>query len=387
MMNEAYVVGYGIIDALGNNPQDCFANLLNDQEFTSGIDFLIEQNYKITQGAVVKDVPESPIKGLTKMQRMSMYATEQALAMANLPHSDNVAVLFSTTVNDLEEIGELYVRHTANKRVHPRMILNRIPDMLPSYIASQYQFMGACASMYSSCATGLVTIDYAMRMLDEYDYVIVGSGDAACTEFPIKSFNALGAMSNDSKPFDDTRDGFVMGDGVGVLILQSRHMVKKYNSRVLAKLYPVGIANDAYNNTSPADDGRGSKLAIDKALQSVTGDIHAVSAHATSTPVGDAIEYRVVTDRFGAVPIYAPKSKTGHTMAGCGVTETIYSIESMLQGVIPHIHNLQHSSLDTHNCLVKTNQPYSERLTLRTLNNSFGFGGKCCSQVIEVTQK
>lgn len=387
MMNEAYVVGYGIIDALGNNPQDCFANLLNDQEFTSGIDFLIEQNYKITQGAVVKDVPESTIKGLTKMQRMSMYATEQALAMANLPHSDNVAVLFSTTVNDLEEIGELYVRHTANKRVHPRMILNRIPDMLPSYIASQYQFMGACASMYSSCATGLVTIDYAMRMLDEYDYVIVGSGDAACTEFPIKSFNALGAMSNDSKPFDDTRDGFVMGDGVGVLVLQSRHMVKKYNSRVLAKLYPVGIANDAYNNTSPADDGRGSKLAIDKALQSVTGDIHAVSAHATSTPVGDAIEYRVVTDRFGAVPIYAPKSKTGHTMAGCGVTETIYSIESMLQGAIPHIHNLQHSSLDTHNCLVKTNQPYSERLTLRTLNNSFGFGGKCCSQVIEVTQK
>lgn len=386
MMNEAYVVGYGIIDALGNNPKDCFANLLNDQDYTSDIDFLIEQNHKITRGAVAKHIPEGPIKGLTRMQRMSMYATEQALAMANLPHSDNVAVLFSTTVNDLEEIGELYVRHTANKRVHPRMILNRIPDMLPSYIASQHQFMGACASLYSSCATGLVTIDYAMRMLDEYDYVIVGSGDAACTEFPIKSFAALGAMSNTSKPFDDSRDGFVMGDGVGVLILQSKHMVQKYNSQVYAKLYPVGVANDAYDNTSPADDGRGSKLAIEKALQPVTGEIHAVNAHATSTPAGDVIEYRVVTDKFGTVPIYAPKGKTGHTMAGCGITETIYSIESMRQGIIPHIHNLQQASIDIHDCLVKANQSFPDRLTLRTLNNSFGFGGKCCSQVIEVTK-
>jgi 3-oxoacyl-[acyl-carrier-protein] synthase II len=386
MMNEAYVVGYGIIDALGNNPQDCFSNLLNDQDYTSDIDFLIEQNHKITRGATVNDIPESSIKGLTKMQRMSMYATEQALTMANLAHSDNVAVLFSTTVNDLEEIGELYVRHTANKRVHPRMILNRIPDMLPSYIASQYQFMGACASLYSSCATGLATIDYAMRMLDEYDYVIVGSGDAACTEFPIKSFNALGAMSNVSSPFDDDRDGFVMGDGVGVLILQSKHMIQKYNSRALARLYPVGIANDAYDNTSPAEDGRGSKLAIEKALQSVTGDIHAVNAHATSTPIGDAIEYRVVTERFGNIPIYAPKGKTGHTMAGCGVTETIYAIESMRQGIIPHIHNLKSATIDSHDCLVKTNQQYPDRLTLRTLNNSFGFGGKCCSQVIEVTK-
>jgi len=389
MMNNAYVVGYGLIDALGTTPKDCFENLINSQDYARDLDFMIAQNHKITRGIYLDNnmipvLDQSP-KGMTKLQRMALYVTSYALNMSKLPHSKNVAVIYSTVVNDLETIDEVYIKLTDNKRLNPRLILNRIPDMAPSHIATYYQFMGHSASIHCACATGINSIDYAMRLIDEYDYVIVGAGDAGCSNISVKSFHTFGAMSNYSCPFDDGRNGFVMGDGAGVLILQSENKVKEYGSDVYAKLYPPGMSNDALDPTSPADDGRGAILAINKATKLVDS-IDAINAHATSTPIGDVIEYKVCTDIFGSTPIYAPKGKIGHTMAGCGVVEAIYAIESMQQGIIPHVHNLQNCSYDTHNCLVREPRPFADKSVLRTLNNSFGFGGKCASQVIEVTR-
>lgn len=387
MMDNAYVVGYGLIDALGNNPQDCFNNMLDDNDHLTQLE---PMGIDITHGFVVPDesiaVLDNLPKMLTKTQQMGFHAVAQALAMSNLPPSKNVAVILSTILNDIETLEDMYPRLVDNKRIHPRKILNRVPDMLASHVAQYYGFMGTSLSIFAACASGITSIDYAMRLLDEYDYVVVGGSDAGCHPFSIKYFNALGAMSSTSQPFDDNRSGFVMGDGCGVLILQSNRMVRKHNSTVYATLYPAGITNDAYDPTNPAEDGRGANMAIEKALSSVSGPIHAVNAHATSTPIGDVIEYNVVTNKFNDTPMYALKSKIGHTMAASGVVETIYAIESMKRRVIPHIHNLNTASYDTHNCLVKSNQPYSDSATLRTLNNSFGFGGKCASQVIEVSK-
>lgn len=385
-MNSAYVVGYGLIDALGTDPKTCFQNLLNDQDYSQDLDFM--QDYKINRGIPVSDsaivLPEGSPRGMTKMQHLAMHATAQALAMSGLPPSADVSVIFSTILNDIETFEELFPKLISGKRVHPKMVLNRIPDMIANHISMYYGYMGITTAMTAACASGITSIDYAMRLLDEYDYVIVGGGDAGCFPLSIKYFGSLNAMGNYSRPFDDAREGFVMGDGAGVLILQSEKMVEKYNSTVYAKLYPPGLANDAYDDTSPSPDGRGAKLAMDKALANVSGSIDAVNAHATSTLIGDVIEYDTVVDQFGAVPIYAPKAKIGHTMAGSGIVEAIYAIESMRARIIPHIHNLNSVSLDRLNCLVRTNIPYTNTGTLRTLNNSFGFGGKCASQVIEV---
>ncbi len=388
-MNKAYVVGYGIIDALGVTPIECFSKLIDSNDYSRDLDFMIADNHKITRGIYLDDdqIPQldnSP-KGMTKLQRMGLYATSYALSMSKLPHSKNVAVVFSTIVNDLETIDEVYTKLKSNKRLNPRHILNRIPDMMPSHLATYYQFMGHTTSVYCACATGINSIDYAMRLVDEYDYVIVGAGDAGCFDMPVRSFHAFGAMSNHSCPFDDQRSGFVMGDGCAVLILQSADKVKEYGSQVYATLYPPGLSNDALDPTSPADDGRGASIAIAKAMRQVDS-IDAINTHATSTPVGDVIEYKVCTEQFGPTPIYAPKGKIGHTMAGCGLVETVYAIESMRQGIIPHVHNLQNCSYDVHNCLVREPTPFADQLVLRTLNNSFGFGGKCASQVIEVTR-
>jgi 3-oxoacyl-[acyl-carrier-protein] synthase II len=306
------------------------------------------------------------------------------LNISNLPLKTNVAVIFSTVSNDTEFLEEVFPKILDNKRVNPFKVVNRIPDMVSSHICSHYQFMGTSLSLFASCGTGLLSIDYAMRLCDEYDYVIVGSGDASVFRVAMKYFNVIGAIGNLNCPFDDEREGFVMGEGAGCLILQSLEKVKEYESKVYAKLYPVGSASDAYDLTSPANDGRGAKMSMGKALKYVDR-IDAVSAHATSTPIGDPIEYNAIIDKLGSVPIYAPKSKIGHTLAGAGILEAIIAIESMRNGIIPHCQNLINCSFDENNLLVREPKSVSSDI-IRTLNNSFGFGGKCASQVIEVNR-
>lgn len=391
-MNNAYVVGYGMIDTLGNNSKECFNKMLDNTDYSVELPHMVLENHKIHRGYVVDDnsivLPEDwDAKGTTKLQRMAMHSTKQALEMARLPASSNVAVIFSTCSNDTETLEESFPRLIANKRINPRVVVNRIPDMACAHISSYWQFMGVSTSLFASCATGILSIDYAMRMLDEYDYVVVGAGDAGTFKIALKYFNAIGALGNHSKPFDDDREGFVMGDGAGILILASEKSVAKYGATVHATLYPAGLASDAFDQTSPAQDGRGARLALEKAT---IGNpmFNAVSAHATSTPVGDSIEYNTITGYFGNVPIYAPKSKIGHTLAGAGIIETIYAIESMKAGVIPHVHGSTNITMDDEHleCIVRENTKFKDVEVLRTLNNSFGFGGKCASQIIEVTR-
>jgi 3-oxoacyl-[acyl-carrier-protein] synthase II len=397
MVLPAYVVGYGMIDALGNCPSDCFSNMINKQDYSVDLDYMGE--CKIHRGIPVNDslinLPDkftSKItSNMTRAQQLAIHATDQALKMSGLPLSPNVAVIVSSVSNDVEFLDGNFQKLKENKRVNPFKVVNRIPDIISSQICGHYGFMGTSFAIYASCATGLLSIDYAMRILDEYDYVIVGGADAGVFEIAIKYFNAIGALGNYNAPFDDSREGFIMGEGAGVLILQSRSKAIEFNSNIHATLYPAGAASDAFDLTSPAEDGRGAKVALSKAmrnaemLNNMPVNIDAVSAHATSTPVGDPIEYRIITEHFGSTPIYSPKSKIGHTLAAAGILETIYAIESMKNGIIPHCQNLFNCSFDSYNCLVR------EPIKLignrfRTLNNSFGFGGKCVSQVIEVTQ-
>jgi 3-oxoacyl-[acyl-carrier-protein] synthase II len=388
MIEPVYVVGYGMIDALGNNPKDCFSNMINNMDYSAKLDFMGE--HKIQRGIPVDDsLIQLPDKftpkitaNMTRAQQFAIHATDQALKMSRLPLSKNVAVIVSSITNDVEILDECFLKLKANKRINPFKIVNRIPDIISSQICSHYGFMGTSLSIYASCASGLLSIDYAMRIVDEYDYVIVGGSDAGVLEIAMKYFASIGALGNNNAPFDDNREGFVMGEGSGILVIQTEEKVKEFNSTKYAKLYPVGSASDAFDLTSPAQDGRGAKLALEKALKQIK-KIDIVSAHATSTPIGDPIEYSIVSERFPGIPIYAPKSKIGHTMAASGVLETIYAIESMANKTIPHCQNLVDCSYDVHNTLIRTPTKINKSV-LRTLNNSFGFGGKCAGQVIEV---
>ena len=391
MVSPAYVVGYGIIDALGNTPSDCFLNLINDYNPIQKLDFMGE--HKIQYGIpCLHDMllPEAftpkITANMTRAQQMALHATEQALKMANLPHSSNVAVIVSSVSNDVEFLDGSVQRFKENKRVNPFKIVNRIPDMIVGQITSHYKFHGASVALYASCATGMYSIDYAMRILDEYDYVVVGGADAGVLEIALKYFAGINALGNSNKPFDTDREGFVMGEGAGILILQSKDKVQEYNSEVYAKLYPVGCASDAFDLTSPSTNGIGAKLALNKALKDITPSmIDVISAHATSTPIGDEIEYHVLREYLPDIPIYAPKSKIGHTLAAASVLECIYSILSMKNQVMPYCYNLKNAEYDdAFKQLIRTPRRFKTSKVLRTVNNSFGFGGKCASQVIEV---
>lgn len=397
MVSPVCVVGYGIIDALGNNPTECFTNMINDKNFTQELPFMVERSEKHTIGLVVDenklvlpDISPKLIRTFTESQKFAFHVVDQALKMSGLPLKKNVAVIVSSTANDSEE-GISFTTAIMNKeRINPRRTVNRIPDMMPAQICSHYGFMGASVTLFASCATGLYTIDYAQRLCDEYDYVIAGAADKNMCFEPVKFFSVVGALGNKLCPFDDSRDGFIMSDGAGCLILQSKEKAEEYGSTVHATLYPAGCASDALDMTAPDPDGGGARLSIQKALKNA--DIHtsdslmidAVSAHATSTIIGDPIEYKMITENVGMVPIYAPKSKIGHCIGAASIVETIYAIESMKNNVIPHCQNLVNCSFDEHNCLVKSPTKYLTTGPKRTLNNSFGFGGKCVSQVIEV---
>ena len=390
MQNPAYVVGYGMIDTLGNNPDQCWVNMLSGEDHSQDIPDLVEEGYKVYRGYPVTDeiiLPDdfSPKiePTLTKGQKMALHATNQALHMSELPYSKNVAVIVSTVSNDVEDGPEIFTKIMDNKRTNPRRLVNRIPDMGPSHICSHYKFYGHSVSVYSSCSTGMTSIDYAMYLADEYDYVIVGGSDAGCNSLAMKYFTQIGALANECIPFDPDRKGFVMGEGAGILILQSEKKVIEYKSTIHAKLYPAGKANDAVDLTSPAPDGIGEKYALEQAVERAKKIPDFVCAHATATPVGDPIEYNAILSTLGLTPIWAPKSMIGHTLAGAGVLETIYSILSMKNKVLPGIARTQNFD-DIQNILVKSNTEIRKKGTLTTLNNSFGFGGKCMAQIIEV---
>jgi len=387
-MQPIYVVGFGMVDGLGYDYNTCWDKMIDDNNYTSDIPEMVEQDYKINKGMPVNldelvlqdNLPLKIRPSFSNSQMLGFHSTKRAIEMAGLPHSKNVSIVFSSVSNDIEMGVDMLNRVHNSKRVLVRRLVNRIPEMTSSHLSSLYGFMGNTVGLQASCATGLASIDYGMYEAQESDYVIVGGSDAGCCNLAVKYFNQLGAIANHSAPFDENRAGFLMGEGGATLVLMREEMVEKYKVRPIARLYPMGKSNDAVEMTSPASDGRGATIAIGKALQHVDS-VDAVNAHATSTPVGDEIEYNTIVNSIGEVPIWAPKSKIGHTLATAGVIETIYSILSMNRGVIPHIHNLETCTFDDKNLLVRENMFKPAK---RMLNNSFGFGGKNMAQVIEI---
>ena len=175
-----------------------------------------------------------------------------------------------------------------------------------------------------------------------------------------------------------------MGDGGACMILQSEEKMKEFGSKSYAKLHKCGMASDAVDMVNP--EGTGTRTSMQDALNHAGLDkVDYVCTHGTSTVAGDPIEYEAVSEIMPGTKMWAPKSKIGHTLAASGILEGCYAIESMRQGWVPHIQNLKDSSIDVHGTLLRENEVYSNQLRTRTmLNNSFGFGGKCMSQVIEV---
>lgn len=366
---NACIVGYGMIDGAGMNPEACWTNMINDKDLHMPLESIYTHSIgkRISSPLVIypQDIPGDPT--ISRAIRYALHTTEQALLMSNLPSSENVATVFSSVVGS-NDIVHALVRD--NIRIKPKVAVTLPHDVIPSFISMKYGFRGINVALESACSTGIVTIDYATRILDEYDYVVVGGADAGINGISLEMFSSIRALGTRSMPFDRNRDGFVMGEGSGCIILQSESKAKEFGSKIYARITGIATASDASDMTSPS--GTGARRALSKLDLS---NIDAVNAHGTSTPIGDSAEYDVVRE-FTDAPIYSNKGKIGHTLAAAGILETIYSVMSIEHNIIPHTANCIDSEMD----VVQSN---IETKVNKVLNNSFGFGGKCASMIIE----
>jgi 3-oxoacyl-[acyl-carrier-protein] synthase II len=304
--------------------------------------------------------------------------------MAGVPHNSNTAVIFSTTM-PLDHQDQFYAhKHGASsKRLGPRKLIDSLPGATPALISSTFGFDGISVGMSAACATGLSSIDYAVRCLEDYDYVVVGAAESP-SPTTASLFGTLGALSNESRPFDQKRDGFVLGEGAGCLVLESEAKAKARGARILARLHKPGMAIDHGTDVAPDPDGIGAIAAMQSAL-SYAGiqptDIDYVNAHATSTVLGDLAEYKAVRSLTPA-PMYSCKGMIGHLLTSAGINELIYAILFAERGHGGFNAKLDQPIEGAHS--LPTAPSSTAKSTITTLKNSFGFGRRCASIVLEV---
>lgn len=391
-MTRVAITGLGIVDPLGYNIDQCFDNSLNDFNPIKPITHFDLQDYhnvKIPiaaevdpEGCDYSDIPNDERKNLPDYVKLAVHAVGQAIKDSG-NNSNNAAVIFSSLGADHWRREAFFKTLIERKsRYSPKSLLQFAYDYVSGYLCRLYNLNGINTSFSSSCSTSIISIDYARKLTNQYDFVVVGAADAMVDPGHMFWFQNLGAMSTEkSCPFDQTRSGFVMGEGAGCLILESEEKALARGAKIYGFITGVGLASDNESATSPTQEGLGGQLAVNRALDEANiNTVDFVSAHATSTPAGDEIEYSVIRKFFPTVPIYSLKGKIGHTMGPCGVIEIIHAIKSLHKGIVPKNYNLANSIAPTDTMLLKENLKICARSFLK---NSYGFAGKCATIIVE----
>ncbi|MDR3449743.1 MAG: beta-ketoacyl-ACP synthase II [Alphaproteobacteria bacterium] len=305
---------------------------------------------------------------------------------------DRIGVMIGSGIGGLNEIYEtsIVLHEKGPKRVSPFFIPRSLINLASGQVSIMHGYRGPNHAVVTACATGAHAIGDAARLiaLDDADVMVAGGAEAAICRIGIAGFCALRAMStsfNDtpekaSRPYDKDRDGFVMGEGAGVLILEEYEHAKKRGAKIYAEVAGYGLSGDGYHMTAPAEDGNGGFRAMAMALKRsglAVEDIGYVNAHGTST-MADGIEFGAVKRFMGShaanVMMSSTKSATGHLLGAAGAIEAIYSIQAVRTGLIPATLNLDNPSEEMQGMDLVPHKPREKKIKA-ALSNSFGFGG------------
>ncbi|WP_315117118.1 beta-ketoacyl-ACP synthase II [uncultured Clostridium sp.] len=362
MKRKVVITGMGAITPIGNNV-DTFWNNLKDG--FCGIDFIKAfdtENFKAKLAAEVKDFnPEESIdrrdaKRMDRYCQFAVAAAVEAVKDANLDLDNIDKEKFGVVVGSgiggiatVEKQQEMLLEKGPNK-VHPLFIPMIISNMAAGNIAIKFGAKGICTTIVTACATGTNCIGEAYRMIQSgvADIIIAGGTEASITPLSMAGFISLTALSKSrdpkraSIPFDKERNGFVMGEGAGIVVLESLEHAKKREANIYAELVGYGSTCDAYHITSPAPGGEGAaramKIAIEEAGIS-TKEVSYINAHGTGTEYNDKFETEAIKSVFGdytkKLPISSTKSMTGHLLGASGAVEAIASIKAMVDNFIP----------------------------------------------------
>ncbi len=312
---------------------------------------------------------------------------------------DRAGVLVGSGIGGLNEIYEtsLLLQEKGPRRVSPFFIPKCLINLASGQISIRHGWRGPNHSVVTACATGSHAIGDAARliMLGDADVMLAGGAEAAICRIGMAGFCAVRALAtkfNDapekaSRPFDRDRDGFVMGEGAGVVVLEEYEHARKRDAKIYAELIGYGLSGDAYHMTAPAEDGNGGFRAMQAAFRNAKiapDDVDYVNAHGTSTPLGDEIEVKAVKRLFGSaaekVMMSSTKSAIGHLLGAAGAVEAIYCLKTIETGVVPPTLNLDNVSEDCKGIDLVPHKAKEKKVNV-ALSNSFGFGGTNASLI------
>lgn len=417
-MRRVVVTGLGLVTPLGTGVDHVWRRLLASDSGISAI-----QNFDVsdltckiggqppqgekTSGGFNAD-EYMPQKEQRKVDRFIMYgvaAAQEALEDADWMPSDEeslerTGVMIGSGIGGLETIceGAVTVHERGPRRLSPFFIPAALINLVSGHVSIRYGFKGPNHAVVTACSTGAHAIGDAARLiaLDDADVMIAGGAEAAVNRIGVAGFCASRALStnyNDtpntaSRPWDKGRDGFVMGEGAGALVLEELEHAKKRGAHIYAEVTGYGLSGDAYHITAPPEDGNGAFRSMRAALKRAQLDpseVAYVNAHGTSTPLGDVIELGAVKKLFGpaveTVSMSSTKSAIGHLLGAAGAVEAIFCTLSIRDGVVPPTLNLEDPADETDSVDLVPLQP-KERPVRHALSNSFGFGGTNASLVL-----
>ena len=392
------VTGLGILSPIGNTVSEAWTSCIEGISGITSVDVGIS-NSPVSIGAQLKNFNTSDhldpkeVRRIDPFIQYGLIAANQSIAdsgILDLPslNKEKVGVNFGAGIGGIQTIenNKVILESKGHKKVSPFFVPGSIVNMISGLVSIKHGFMGPNTSVVTACSTGNHCIGTAARSIacGEADVMIAGGAEMASTPLSISGFISARALSTNSdpelacRPWDKDRDGFILADGAGSLVLEDYEHAKQRNAHIYAEIIGFGMSSDAYHMTAPPEDGRGAALSMNNALIHAElnhEEIDYINAHGTSTPLGDLAETRALKTIFtNSMPsISSTKSMTGHTLGAAGAIESIFCIKSLNDNVVPPTINLINQ--DPECDLDYTPLKSIDKKVSVAMNNSFGFGG------------
>ncbi len=403
-LKRVVVTGLGALTPIGNNINEYWEALISGKSGCAPITYFDTEKFKTKFACEIKNFNAEDHfdrKEARKLDRFAQYAmvsSDEAIKDAgiNLETIDKfrVGVIWGAGIGGLETFQDEVINFAegdGTPRFNPFFIPKMIADIAPGNISIKHGFMGPNYTTVSACASAANAMIDALNYirLGHCDIIVTGGSEAAVTKAGIGGFNAMHALSTRnespetaSRPFDATRDGFVLGEGGGALILEEYEHAKKRGAKIYAEVVGGGMSSDAYHMTAPHPDGIGVERVMLNCLRDAgmsPNEVDAINTHGTSTPLGDVAELKAITKVFGEhaknININSTKSMTGHLLGAAGAIEAIASILAMKYGIVPP--TINHTTVDENidPSLNLTLNKAQKRDIKVAMSNTFGFGG------------
>lgn len=408
MRKRIVITGMGCISPLGNDVDTLWSNVLVGKSGVGLISLYDTSRFKVKIGAEIKNFDAVSLFGVRDARRMdrfvqfamaaAMQAVEQSRLVVNEKNRDRIGVMLGSGIGGMNTMSEQMAVFSQRgpDRVSPFLVPMMLPDSAAGMVAIHLGVRGPNMAVVSACASGSNAIGEAAEVIrrSAADVVICGGSEAVIVPIAMAGLGVMNALStrNDeperaSRPFDGQRDGFVMGEGAGILVLESLEHARERGTPILGEISGYGTSNDAYHISAPSENGAGAALCMRNALENAglsAKDISYINAHGTSTQLNDKSETQAIKEVFGSqayrIPVSSTKSMTGHLLGAAGALEAVICIKVLQEAVLPPTINYEFPDPECDLDYIPNHARQAQ--VAHIMSNSFGFGGHNATIII-----